>query len=144
MGSSFNNFTSELTGSIIHESNALNRLIMVSKLLRALWTRWFGGKLNSLQITLYSAIHGSTNNFNQKQKNNHIIVWLVLWLLQSIFYRFMFNPTWLARDSKMQSVKSAQFFGTSAGKFNKHANLWLGFENTIGRNIDVGWLRHPS
>ena len=37
------------------------------------------------------------------------------------------NPTWLARDLKLQPIKITQFFGTGTGyrKVKKQGNLWL-------------------
>ena len=48
-------------------------------------------------------------------------------LLYAVSFFCSCNPTWLARDSKLQPIKITQFFatGTGYGKVKKQGNFWL-------------------
>ena len=96
----FNNqcLASELTGSIIHERvDSINYGEQVTSSTVNLLVRWQIKKFNYKSHFIQPFTVQQTTS--TRSKKTIISIWLVLWLLRSIFYRFMFNPTWLARDS---------------------------------------------
>ena len=72
-------------------------------------------------------------------------MWFLLFLIITLPRSFG-SLTLLARDSRLQPIKIAQFFGTGTGygKVKKTRQFVTPMKNTINRNYFAGWLRHPS
>ena len=124
--------------------NWLVRFVMVNLSVRQLWTHWFSGKLNIVKNHIWCSYYSVTHNFKTKQHNKSIILSklhtpassstdLYFAILHNIFCLFVFNPTWLACDLKLQPIKSHNFSWQAweAGRFKKHANLWLWWKQNL-------------